>query len=707
MSLKDLKHPEQDLKRIKKLIENSYKNFNPNYKRFNEMRNFVFVSNQTTTDKNIDRTLNRPSLEFPILEPFISRLRGEFSKNEPSIMVSGLNREKADPQVIDIVEQHIRHILFEAQKCGFGYNVYTDTLTGGFCAAKVLVDYVSPKGFDQDIFVERTYDPTLTFFDQMARYDDKSDGRFCGECYPMYKEEFERQFPGSPTDSMSYGASTTGMDDFKWGYFAQGEPVIVVCDFYEKKIKRVKIMLCSDGEVRTVSEYNKYLKEFMDSGKIEQPAIVVGKPRMTELTTVCRYRLTETSLLDYEETIYNSLPIVFIDGDSILQKSASNSAVQQFCRPIVYSAKDTQRLKNFAGQALANELENMMQSKFMIAKGSVDAEDMGPWVEPQLMSALVYKAFDDTPMRNPLPTPIVVPRMPIEPIIMNTFQSCDMTVQNILGSFDTSLAKLGERDVSGIAIQETITLSNASAMPYVVSYLKGLQSIANIILQLIPKVYVTPRSIPVRTKEGKMGYVMIDPKGMSGIKFDYDPDTLQVKVEAGPSFSSQQAKAYSSIMGMSQANPMFSAFMGEKGMRILMDNVPDFRGSEKLKEEADVWMAELQQKQKAQAQQPNPEQVKMQIAQQSMQQKAMQDQAENQIAMQKLELERMKMKVDIAEMMASIEEAKINAMIAVERSTTEKQSKAADIAIESMKHVDKMGIENRKLQKELSKDLVE
>ena len=48
-------------------------------------------------------------LEFNILEAYVSRLLGEFSKQEPSIEVSAENPENADPQTIEVVEQHMRH----------------------------------------------------------------------------------------------------------------------------------------------------------------------------------------------------------------------------------------------------------------------------------------------------------------------------------------------------------------------------------------------------------------------------------------------------------------------------------------------------------------------------------------------------------------------------------------------------------------------
>ena len=45
------------------------------------------------------------------------------------------------------------------------------------------------------------------------------------------------------------------------------------------------------------------------------------------------------------------LPLVFVDGSSVMVKTPKNGNVRQVCSPYVYHAKGAQRLKNFAGIA--------------------------------------------------------------------------------------------------------------------------------------------------------------------------------------------------------------------------------------------------------------------------------------------------------------------------------------------------------------------
>lgn len=668
------KDAQEELKRIKKNIENAYQYFRDNYEMYNETRKFVFVTALSENDESLNKTLNRPSVEFPILESYISRLRGEFSKHIPAIEVSAIDGNEVDTQMIQVVEDHIRDILYEANKKSLEYNCYTDTLSGGFSGMKIYSDYVAPMSFNQDIYVQRCFDPTMTFWDPMAREDDKCDGRFCGEVFPYTKEEFEQMWPKVKMGDMRVSEN---VGSFKWTYKAQEEEVIVVCDYYEKKVKKKKIVYLANGQTMFAEEYKKLESNWELTADISQLPPIVTE-RMTDITTIVRYRLCENEILEYDVTEYDYLPLIFVDGNSLLIKDTDNTAVKQFTRPIVYHARGAQKLKDFAGQALANELEGMMQSKMMVSKDSIPALYKEAWVNPQVASVLVYNAFKDDDPNVPLPLPQPVPRQAIEPAITNTFMGMDSVIQNILGAFDPSLAKLGEREVSGIAIQESLSLSNAAAMPYVVSFMKALQSLATAILSLIPKIYTTPRTIPVRAKDGTKTYVKINQEG--GVKLDYDKDAMQVKVNPGPSFGQQKDKALTHIYEIMKASPLVAQFMGTEGLSVLFDNM-EFRGVDALQEKVDDFVAQTKQMQQQQSQQPNPEQIKMQIEQAKLQQKSQEAQMDAKLQQAEIMLKEQKLALEKLTLLAKLIEIKANSAVQMEKSETERITKAADLLI--------------------------
>ena len=105
------KHTSQ-LDKIKQSVEQAYIYFRPNYERYHEFMRFVYKSTLTEDDIAVLSTLGRPQIEFNMMEAYISRLRGEFSRMEPGFVVRAQDGvEDIDPRLISILEAHFRAIL--------------------------------------------------------------------------------------------------------------------------------------------------------------------------------------------------------------------------------------------------------------------------------------------------------------------------------------------------------------------------------------------------------------------------------------------------------------------------------------------------------------------------------------------------------------------------------------------------------------------
>jgi hypothetical protein len=594
MQLPSQKHQDK-LANIKKNIEESYEYFTPNYKRWAQFMRFVFLSSLSDNDIAVLEELKKPQLEFNVLEAYISRLRGEFSKQEPSIEVRSDYGEPVDELTIETVEGIIRGIIDDANKNGCEYKIYTDLLAGGFSAFKVWTAYNHDKSFDQVIKIDRVYDPTMCGFDPMARDPHKGDGQYCFELYPISKDEFLQKYPDIDLSQISF---TRNVSNFNWSYKGGKKEVLLLGNYYEKKKKRTKIVKLSTNHVMTMDQYKDLIDEWTAKGILEQPPIIVDE-RFSEFEVICRYKIIENKVLEYVETDFKYLPIVFVDGNSALIRKGTSGELQQHTRPYVYNAMGTQKLKNFAGQTMANELENMVQHKFIVAKESIPNGYEGAYTNVQVPSVIIYNAFKDNDPSIPLPAPREVSRTPIPQEVTQTFSMMDQMTQVILGSYDASLG-INNNQLSGVAIVEAATQSNSAAMPYVVGFMQGLNQVAQIIIDLIPKYYKTPRTIPVVTREGKKGYVNINTS--DGINLDYADNALGVRVEAGVNFAIQKSRALNNITALMQASPAFANFINTMGLPILVDNL-EIRGGDQLKVMAEQYQENMQQQQQAQAQQ--------------------------------------------------------------------------------------------------------
>lgn len=681
------KRYQDELTRLKKGVKNFCVYFEPNFKRFNESRRFVFDSSLTDDDKMVLDALKKPKIEFNIGEAYISRLRGEFSKQEPSIVVSAEDGSRVSIDVIDTVQAHLRHIITDANKNSCEYQVYTDILSGGFSAIKIWTEYANPMSFHQVIKFDRVYDPTLVGFDPLARAPHKGDGRYCFELFPKSREEFEEEYPNIDLSGVDF---TRNVEGFNWSYSNNQEDILLLCDFYEKKKKRKKIVQLINGYIMTMEDYDLFVEEWNKSGMIEQAPAIKGKPRWTEIETIVRYRFIENKVLEYVETNYPALPIVFVDGNSIvIRQGTQQGAFIQMTRPYTYHLKGLQQLKNFAGQTLANELENLVQHKFKVAKESLPDEQayLDAYTNIQIANTLIYKAFKDNDPKQAVPPPMEIQRVPPPSEVISTFTLVDQMAQSILGSYDASLG-INDNQLSGTAIVEGATQSNAAAMPYVVGFLQALSQVGRIIVDLIPKYYTTPRTIPIINPDGSRDYKKINQQG--GVSMNYDENSLNVKVEAGVNFAIQKARSQQQIIATSQAMPIFGQFMNAKGLKVLVNNL-EIEGQEELRELADEFMQEMAQQQKQQmqmqqeAQKNNPALLKAKNDQMKLQMEAQQNQAENQIKGAQVAIDKQQADTDFIRVLAEMKNSKAQAMAAKEKAHAEETRAAVDLAI---KHVD-------------------
>src|SRR6185503_12899364 len=173
--------------------------------------------------------------------------------------------------------------------------------------------------------------------------------------------------------------------------------------------------------------------------------------------------------------------------------------------------------------------------------------------------------------------------------------------------------------------------------PYLIGFIKGLNRVGEIIVDLIPKYYRTPRSLPVLRPNGKREYEIINKRG--SLFMNYNPNFLQVKVETGVNFAMQKEIALQTIVKLMQVSPLFAQFINTEGLPMLLDNI-DIRGIDELKMKAEQFMKQMKgQQQQAQQTQSQQMQMQQQAAQMALakQQKELQSPTAEQIKLMELQ----------------------------------------------------------------------
>ena len=227
------KNHKDQLGRIKDEIRRVHEAWDDNFNRFHMSRNFIFSSSIDTNAYSLVQALGKPPVQANVLEAYLSRQCAEFDSQEPSIYCHAKAGDAPDDAQVDFLQGYCKRKLYEVKKNNTQFKTFQEQMSGGFSVYEIYTDYVNRLGFEQDIFFKKVENPTLCGFDLMAEEPHKADGRFCFKVYPLLKDDFELQFPGIDVSDVNFSRTIEG---FTWAYKANEQEVLIVCDWYEKKI---------------------------------------------------------------------------------------------------------------------------------------------------------------------------------------------------------------------------------------------------------------------------------------------------------------------------------------------------------------------------------------------------------------------------------------------------------------------------------------
>lgn len=304
---------------------------------------------------------------------------------------------------------------------------------------------------------------------------------------------------------------------------------------------------------------------------------------------------------------------------------------------------------------------------------------------------LIYKAYPQTNMPQPNPPPIIIPKSSFDPVLLQALQSARQMQQECLGNFNTTLG-LNQGEINQIAVEESITQSNATAMPFLNNFTDSMNQLALIYVDLLPNYFKTPRSVPIIDKDGFHKSVMIndanDPN--SPMVKNYESLDLAVSVKADVNFNLQKDRAVGVIQNLMKESPRLAKFFGAgPGLTNLLDNV-DMRGIENIRKKAIEWMDQEDKndaKMQQQMMQMNPEVIKKQVADQDFSIKQMQLALEKQKIMMEAQIEKMKLQESQLETIAKIRDTEAKTEVATIKGMAEMKRAQIDQSIAIDQHL--------------------
>jgi len=244
---------------------------------------------------------------------------------------------------------------------------------------------------------------------------------------------------------------------------------------------------------------------------------------------------------------------------------------------IVRYAKDPQRLYNYWRTAAAE---------------SVALSPRAPWLVTPRQIEGQKKQWESANRGNPpyllySPDPSAPPPQRIEPAYppVALFQEAGIAADDmkaVTGIYDAGLGAQGN-ETSGRAILMRQREGDTGTYVYVDNLSRAIRHAGRILVDLIPRIYDTERTLRILGEDGGEGFTVINrvvpgPDGPVTLN-DLGAGKYDVEVSAGPGFSTRRLEAAESMMAFVQAVPQAGAVIAD-----LIARNMDWPGAEAIAE---------------------------------------------------------------------------------------------------------------------------
>lgn len=491
------------------------------------------------------------------------------NKSSVKITPTGDGASYEAAQIYEGVVRHIEYIS-DAQTAYSTATWYQ--VEGGIGYIRVATDYADDNSFDQEIFIRRITDPMTVYMDPDAKEYDRSDARFGFVYDDMPRDQFEQEYPQYkdriPQDQFSAGNSWVGEDHVR------------VAEYFRRKQKADKLVSMQTPEGPKLIRASKLQKEELDL-LADDPST---KFREVVDHEVEWFMIVGSEIVERGTWPGNTIPIVPVIGEETVIDGEMDR--KGHTRALI----DPQRMYNYWTSEATAQAALQSKTPYIAPMGSTD--DLETYYETANRvnhAILPYNAFDD--QGRPLPAPVKQQPPIMAPAYLQGMQTAANEMALVSGQYQADFgAPSNER--SGKAINERQRQGDNATYHFVDHFAMSIRGVGKILIDLIPKVYDTPRVIQIMAEDGRVqSEVHIDPQSPQALQkvqrgqeveqiiFNPNIGRYDVQADIGPSFGTRRQEAFNALMQLAGQSEELMKIGGDLVLR-----TADFPLAEELAE---------------------------------------------------------------------------------------------------------------------------
>jgi hypothetical protein len=558
---------------------------------------------------------NRPRFEVNKVHLSVIRIINEYRNNR--ITVDFVAKDGKENSLADTCDGRYRADEQDSNGQDAYDNAFEEAVGGGIGAWRLITCYEDDEDDEneyQRIAVEPIYDAdSSVFFDLNSKKQDKSDAKHCFVIRSISRDAYIEEYDDDPV------SWTKDIDSSEFDWVTPD--VVYIAEYYviEKIPKTIEIWENLDGEESRYSE-----DDFEHDENLFEMLTATGSRKVRDKTVkknkVHKYILNGDHVIeDCGYIAGNCIPIVPVYGKRWFIDNIER------CMGHVRLCKDAQRLKNMQLSKLGEiSALSTIEKPIMTPEQISGHEDM--WADdniknyPYLLTNPVIDMNGNIQPAGPLGY-TKVPQIP--PAMGALLQITEQDMQDMLGN-----QQAGEEitpNVSGKAIELIQNKLDMQSFIYMSNMSKAVKRSGEIWLSMAKEVYVEEdRNLKIVTPQKDVDSIkLMEPtvnqeSGAVEYKNDFSRAKFDLTVSVGPSTASKRAATVRALTGMLQmtADPSDQAVItGLAMMNMEGEGIDEIRQYYRKKlinmgaiEPNEEEAKEIQARQQAQAQQPDPNQ---------------------------------------------------------------------------------------------------
>jgi hypothetical protein len=474
----------------------------------------------------------RPCYEFNKLRVTIKRIVNDIRANRPVGKVRAV--EDGDKDTADTIEGLCRNIWTVSDADCAIDTAAEYSVGGGMGAWRVVTKYSTDDAWDQDIIIEPIRNPLTLWADPAAKDPMKRDASFWFLESRMSKEGYEAKY--GKKDAVEWEASEFD-DEVEW----QDDDSVRVCEYWYRKPVTKLLALLPDGKTVEAEQV--------------PPGVVPMRTRQVQTHQICMAIIAGDKVLEGPTDWAGSqFPFVVVYGEHLVV----DGKVQWF--GLTRFAKDAQRAYNFSRTlAIETVAKAPLDTDWATVTQAQGLTDQWARAHKEL---LPFRLYNPDPM-SPGP-PLRSPGAQVPVGLVNEMQWSSEDIKATTGIFDNSLGRQANEN-SGVAIRARQAQAEIATFNYSDNIARGVRRTYEILVDLIPKVYDTERSIRVLGADGAEKYARVnsvDPQTGQAMN-DLSRGKYDVAITIGPNMGTQRQEAAEVYMGLMQGNPGLFPIVGD------------------------------------------------------------------------------------------------------------------------------------------------